>query len=235
MAQAVEMTTGQAVDEEIDALVQRRGAGDTPPPLVPELPFGPDDEGQTDGQTHPIVSNHRLGMLLFLAFEAMFFAGLIGAFLVFRVGSVVWPPPGQPRLPVMVTGVNTVILLISGYTMHRAFQTIRAGDRRRLAGWLVLTAVLGLTFLAVQGYEWARLVEFGLTVASGAYGFTFYTLVGVHGVHVLCAVLWLLCLLVWTTQGRFSATRHVGVDLCRMYWYFVVALWPVLYTLVYLN
>ena len=71
-------------------------------------------------------------MIMFLGAEAMFFAGLMGAFLVFRVGSPVWPPPFQPRLPATVTGVNTLILLLSAVTMRLAFLANGRGERKRL-------------------------------------------------------------------------------------------------------
>ncbi|MDZ4338769.1 MAG: cytochrome c oxidase subunit 3 [candidate division NC10 bacterium] len=205
--------------------------GGGPPPDSPRDPFGPGDNGR--GQRP--VSNARLGMLIFLGAEAMFFAGLIGAFLVFRLGSATWPPPGQPYLRDGVTGINTVVLLFSAYTMRRALRAVRAGDRRGLVGSLVMTALLGTVFLGVQGYEWVRLVRFGFTLASGTYGATFYTLIGLHGAHVFGAVLWLLIVLAGAWSHRFSPARHVGVTLCGMYWYFVVGLWPVLYTLVYLS
>jgi heme/copper-type cytochrome/quinol oxidase subunit 3 len=163
-------------------------------------------------------------MLMFLGAEAMFFAGLIGAFLVFRFGSVMWPPPGQPYLPVGVTGVNTATLLFSAYTMYRAIRAIRGGDRERMVRWLSMTALLGMIFLGVQGYEWMRLVHYGFTLSSGTYGATFYTLIGTHGVHVFGAVLWLLVVLAGAGRNRFSAERHVGLTLCGMYWYFVVGL-----------
>ncbi len=194
-----------------------------PPPRDPQPPMG-----------FP-VSNARLGMLIFLGAEAMFFAGLIGAFLVFRLGSATWPPPGQPRLPIGVTTINTAILLLSAYTMRSALRGIRSGSLQGLARWLLVTALLGTVFLGVQGYEWVRLVHFGLTLSSGTYGATFYTLIGVHGAHVLGAVVWLLLVLVGARRNRFSAERHMGVEVCGMYWYFVVGLWPVLFTLVYLN
>ncbi|MFQ5521075.1 MAG: heme-copper oxidase subunit III [Candidatus Methylomirabilia bacterium] len=202
-----------------------------PPPEFPRDPFGRGDEDRAE----PPVSNARLGMLIFLAAEAMFFAGLIGSFLVFRLGSATWPPAGQPYLPVGVTGVNTLILLFSAYTMYRAIRAIRQGDRQRLIRWLLITALLGTIFLGVQGYEWARLVHFGLTLSSGTYGATFYTLIGIHGAHVFGAVIWLLVAVAGARRNRFSATRHVGLTLCGMYWYFVVGLWPVLFTLVYLS
>jgi len=182
----------------------------------------------------PVVSNARLGLLMFLGAETMFFAGLIGAFVVFRLGSTTWPPPFQPRLPVAVTGINTVILLLSGITMRLALRAIRANRLSGLMRYLLMTLFLGGLFLAIQGYEWARLVHFGLTMSSGVYGATFYTLIGCHGLHVLGAVLWLMIVGMLARRGRFTPQRHTGVELCGMYWTFVVALWPILYGLVYL-
>jgi cytochrome c oxidase subunit 3 len=72
-------------------------------------------------------------------------------------------------------------------------------------------------------------------LSSGTYGATFYTLIGLHGAHVFGAVLWLLVVLAGARAHRFSATRHVALTLCGMYWYFVVALWPLLFSLVYLS
>ena len=182
----------------------------------------------------PIVSNARLAVLMLLAAEAMFFAGLIGAFLVYRLGSLAWPPPFQPRLPVAVTGVNTVILFLSGLTMRLALRAVRFGRLEGLVRYLWATLFLGVLFLAIQGYEWVRLIQYGLTVWNGIYGATFYTLVGCHGLHVLGAVLWLTVVLIQARQGRFTAERCTGVETCSMYWTFVVGLWPILYGLVYL-
>jgi heme/copper-type cytochrome/quinol oxidase subunit 3 len=183
----------------------------------------------------PLVSNARLGVAMFIAAEAMFFAGLIGAFVVFRFGSVRWPPVDQPRLPIAVTAVNTAILLFSAFLIHRSKRAIAGGSRGGLESGLLWTAVFGLTFVAIQGSEWARLVHYGLTLSSGTYGATFYTLIGCHGLHVLGAVVWLLAVYGRARRGAFSAADHVGVDVCAMYWYFVVALWPLLFVLVYLR
>ena len=137
-------------------------------------------------------------------------------------------------MPVGVTGINTVILLFSGLTGHLALRAIRGGDLKRLIRWILTTAVLGTLFLSIQGYEWVRLVHFGLTVSSGTYGATFYTLIGFHGLHVFAAVIWLMIVLLQARRGRFTPQNHTGVEVCSMYWTFVVGLWPVLYGLVYL-
>jgi heme/copper-type cytochrome/quinol oxidase subunit 3 len=196
------------------------GGGEPPaPPVRPNLPIG---------------SNAWVATLMFLGAEAMFFAGLIGAYIVFRLSTSIWPPPFQPRLPVGITGINTLILIASAVTMRWGLKAVRNDDRRKLIRYLTATAVLGGIFLLIQGFEWFRLIRFGLTVSSSVYGGLFYTLIGFHGLHVAGALIWLLVVLVQANQGRFSRARHVGVQICGMYWTFVVALWPVLYGLVYL-
>ncbi|MBI4240286.1 MAG: heme-copper oxidase subunit III [Candidatus Rokubacteria bacterium] len=209
------------------------GVGRVPPRRPPDSGDG-GEPWLRGSPSQPPIDAARLGMLIFLGSETMLFAGFVAAFLVFRLGAAVWPPPFQPRLPVGVTGVNTWVLLLSGYTMWRALRAVRRGDQAGLARRLAQTGLLGVAFLTVQGYEWGRLLEFGLTASSGVYGGTFYTLIGAHAAHVLGALTWLSIILTGATRGRYTAEDHVGVSLCGMYWYFVVALWPILYTLVYL-
>ena len=133
-----------------------------------------------------------------------------------------------------VTGVNTAILLASGWTMHRAVTALRRGEAG-LARWMGVTAILGVVFLSIQGFEWIRLVSFGLTTTSSLYGATFYTLVGVHGLHVASAVVALLAHLAGAAAGRYTAGDDARLMPMAMYWYFVVAVWPILYLLVYLR
>ncbi len=180
-----------------------------------------------------VVSNARLGLLVLLAAETMLFMGLVGAYIVFRTASASWPPAGLPQLPLLVTWLNTVVLLGSGYTMHLAREAARVGDRYTLIRRLVLTAALGVIFLVVQGSEWARLVHYGLTISSGTYGASFYTLIGLHGAHVLGAVVWLVGVSIAARVGHRLAS-YAAVDVCAMYWTYVVGLWVALFALVYL-
>ena len=172
-------------------------------------------------------------MLLFLAAEVMFFAGLVGAFLVFRMGSISWPPVGQPRLPVEWTLLNTLILLISSLAMWRANQSSQKRPGPKTSIWLGATLLLGGVFLVVQGTEWVRLLEFGLNASSGPFGFTFYTLVGCHAAHVTAGLSWLAVAFVRETASLRGYGARPDLDLCRMFWYFVVAVWPVLFVLIY--
>lgn len=184
-------------------------------------------------ESRPPVPSAVLGTLIFLATEVMFFAALISAFLVLRAEAVIWPPPGQPRLPVGITGLNTAVLLASGWTAYRALLASRRADGGLVAR-LATTAALGGLFLAVQGFEWVRLVHFGLTMSSSTYGGTFYALVGAHALHVLAALTALLVVLRRAAGGRYGEEPDGGLTAVGLYWLFVVAVWPVLYGLVYL-
>jgi heme/copper-type cytochrome/quinol oxidase subunit 3 len=180
------------------------------------------------------MDNVRLAMLFMICGEVMFFGGLVSAFLVLRVTAAQWPPPLQPRLPVGVTGVNTLVLLASSVAMVAAGRALGRDDTRTLVRRLLLAGGLGAAFLLVQGYEWIRLVSYGLTVGSGAYGTTFYTLIGTHAAHVVAAVAWVGVTVWLAARGRFADGRTGVMRACAIYWHFVVALWPVLYVAVYL-
>lgn len=212
--------------------VVRRPNGHIPPP-PPKT--GGDDGGDRDPEPRrPILDNARLATIFLIAAETMLFAGLISAFIVLRVGAAAWPPPLQPRLPVAITGINTLVLLASSAFMATAIGALRAGAVPLATSRLMSAAGLGALFLAVQGYEWVRLIGFGLTASSGAYGGTFYTLIGAHGLHVVGALAWLTLAFARLRAGRISPERPAALRACAMYWHFVVGLWPVLYVAVYL-
>jgi cytochrome c oxidase subunit III len=202
-----------------------------PPPPPPR----DDDRDPREPARRPAPDNAWLAMMFFLAAETMFFAGLISAFFVLRLAAPVWPPPLQPRLPILVTGLNTLVLLTSSVAMIGALRAGRRADGRALVERLAAAAGLGALFLAVQGYEWARLIQYGLTVTSGAYGATFYTLIGVHAAHVFGALVWLSVTLLLAARGRFADGRLTRLRACATYWHFVVGLWPILYVTVYLT
>jgi cytochrome c oxidase subunit III len=182
----------------------------------------------------PLIDNARLATLFLITAEIMLFGGLGSGFFMLRLGASVWPPPLQPRLPVFVTGLNTIVLLTSSVAMAAAARAVGQRDLAAVRRDLGVAAGLGALFLAIQGYEWVRLVRFGLTTSSGAYGTTFYTLIGAHAVHVLAALVWLGVMLLTMRRGVLSTGTAAWVGACAMYWHFVVALWPILYVTVYL-
>jgi len=193
-----------------------------------------DSGAGSDQVERPFISSGMLAIMMLIASEMMLFSGLIGSFLIFRLQAAFWPPPALPRLPIAVTWVNTFVLLLSALTMTLALRAVHRSRQRLTRRYLLATLALGMTFLAVQGSEWVRLVAHGLKLSSGAYGGTFYLLIGCHGAHVTAGVIWLACV-VWLAMGsRYNARNAHGIELCAVYWYFVCAVWPVLFGLVYL-
>ena len=187
------------------------------------------------GNRNEVLPSPVLGMMIFIGTEVMFFCGLISAFLVIRAGTAFWPPPGQPRLPVEATAFNTLVLLASGVTVFLAGRALAAPDgaarARKLAG---LTILLGAFFVLFQGYEWVRLLDFGLRLSSSLYGGLFYVIIGAHAFHVMAALAFLAWVWVNMIEGEQGEAGAHLFAAARLFWYFVVAVWPVLYGLVYL-
>lgn len=208
----------------------RRGPALAGGPPGRARPWRP-DPGQP---STPSPDAAQVGIVLFLAAEAMLFGGFIAAFLVFRLGSPAWPPPGEPRLPVGVTALNTAVLLLSGLAMRAAVRARARDDHPAFRDRLTQVLAGGTAFLAVQGFEWARLVGFGVTAPSSVYGATFYALVVTHAAHVAAALAWLGVLRVQAGRARSRGPGAGAVAAAGLYWGFVVLLWPVLWALVYL-
>lgn len=188
------------------------------------------NENVGSGQ-RPLINSTYLAMFIFIGAELMFFSGLIGAFLLLKISAANWPPVGQPTLPVFVTGINTLLLLTSGYFMSRTWSIPK--NRTLLLRYMLTASILGGVFLAIQGYEWFRLVGFGLTLQSSVYGGIFYLLIGAHAVHVAGGLIWLLTITVLSVKGIVYPNELNKLKACAIYWFFVVLLWPVLYILVY--
>lgn len=214
------------------AILERETPTGTPPPPPPHGGGEPPRPPQ-GGARAPVVANGMLAILAFIVFESMLFAGLLGAFSVYRIASAFWPPPGQPYLPIAITWVNTFVLLGSLIPLSLAGRALRRGDARRFLAHLGLTALLGALFLAIQGTEWVRLLAHGMKVASGVYGGMFLLLIGTHGLHVLGAVVWLCALAALAASGRLGAPGP-ALRIAATYWWFVCAVWVALFGLVYL-
>jgi len=177
------------------------------------------------------LDHRKLGMWLFIASEVMFFGGLIAAFLTFKLGT---PSTDSALLNVAQVGVNTFVLLTSSFTVVLALSAIRAGDQRGLRAFLGLTILLGAAFLSGQAFEFASLYREGLTLTSGVFGSSFFTLTGFHGLHVFIGVVWALRNLIKAMRGGYRAETSIGIELFGLYWHFVDIVWIVLFTIIYL-
>ena len=178
----------------------------------------------------PVIPNGVLAMLLFVVTETVLFGGMISGFWIVRESAPIWPPPGQPRLPVEASTFNTFVLILSGvmlYVAHRRIQSRQEGVERAL----LAAVLLGSFFVLFQGYEWVQLIYEGLTLTSSTLGSFFYLIVGVHALHAIVA----LGILIYTYRRLRAGWRAKNqLFTAEVLWYFVVGIWPIVFGVVYL-
>ncbi len=178
------------------------------------------------------LPNSVLGIIIFILTEIMFFAALMSANTIARatVPGGVWPPVGQPRLPLEHTAINTAILLASGALLWFGSRQMKISRERGL-GYVAAAIVAGLAFIGLQGVEWTALMREGLTMTSSSHGAFFYLIVGLHALHAVVAIVALTWVYLLMRRGASPGTAFAAT---QVFWYFVVLLWPVIYLRVYL-
>jgi cytochrome c oxidase subunit 3 len=194
-------------------------------------------EGTFEGQhTHVVQLGLRMGMLLFIVSEIMFFFAFFWAFFdasikpAIAIGGV-WPPDGLEILsPWGVPLLNTVVLLSSGATVTWAHHAIVAGAKRSAVIGLVLTIVLAVFFTFLQGLEYVS-APFG--ISDGVYGTTFFMATGFHGFHVFIGTCFLTVCLFRLLLNHFTREHHFGFEAAAWYWHFVDVVWLFLFVVVY--
>lgn len=182
------------------------------------------------------VENRKLMIWLFLASDCMLFGSLIATYMIYRgrTAEVGVGPFPQELIDIPFTSVSAFVLLMSSLTMVLALGSLQKGHIRNSRIWLAATAILGLTFLGGQVFEFTEFYNYGLTLQGNIFGSTFFTLTGFHGVHVGIGVLWLLGLLFVSLRGGLKQENAVTLEIAGLYWHFVDIVWIIIFTLVYL-
>jgi cytochrome c oxidase subunit 3 len=201
--------------------------------MTSTLPVQPESSPAIDPHGHEEHADHRMfGLATFLVADAMTFAGFFAAYLTFKAVNPL--PEGaiyELELPLPI--LNTVLLLVSSATFHKAGQAIRQNLQGRCRNWLLVTAGLGLAFLVSQMVEYFTL-PFGLT--DNLYASTFFAATGFHGLHVTLGAL--MILIVWwqarANGGRVTAEDHFPLEAAELYWHFVDGIWVILFVILYL-
>ncbi|BBH15122.1 MULTISPECIES: cytochrome c oxidase subunit 3 [Chromobacterium] len=201
----------------------------------------------------------RWGMGWFIFSEVMFFGAFFGALYWVRVVSVptlgemdykILYPDFEPSWPLLtgpgitkpyqamgawgLPALNTLILLSSGAMVTWAHWALLQGRRAQLKLGLLLTVLLGTLFLCLQMYEYGHAMsELNLSLASGAYGMTFFMLTGFHGMHVLLGTIILAVVWLRVMRGHFDGQHHFAFEAAAWYWHFVDVVWLLLFVFVY--
>ena len=178
-----------------------------------------------------LPSRGRVGMASLIAAEAAIFIIFVVAYLFYAGKSLTGPMPNDVlRTPVFYT----FCLLSSSLTIHFAIKAARQGSMTAFRNWWFGTVALGAGFLYGTAREWQRLIfEEGLTIRTNLFGTTFYSLVGLHGVHVIIGLILLSIVLAFTLLGYVGQEHAYRLDVLSLYWHFVDAVWVVVFTVVY--
>jgi cytochrome c oxidase subunit III len=179
-----------------------------------------------------LPSRGRVGMFSLIAAESAIFAIFVVAYLFYIGKSLAGPMPKDVlRVPIFYT----ICLLSSSLTIHFAVRALRQGNTGRFAGWWFGTTALGAAFLYGTATEWHRLIyHAGLTIKTNLFGTTYYSLVGLHGFHVVVGLLCLSTVMAFTFLGSLKQEHTYQVDVLSYYWHFVDAVWVVVFTVVYI-
>jgi cytochrome c oxidase subunit 3 len=189
-----------------------------PPPVVPERTLSP-------GQW---------GMLSFLVSEVAIFSTLIVTYLFYLGRDQVGPTPAD-ALKLSLVVWTTACLLTSSGTIHVAERALGRGNRSGFLLWWLVTIVLGAVFLVGTAFEWRELIyRYQLTISRNLFGTTYYTLVGLHALHVTGGVVIMTIVFGLGLARRVSSANRAGVGLVSWYWHFVDGVWVVVFTVVYL-
>jgi cytochrome c oxidase subunit III len=176
------------------------------------------------------TSGPVLGMVVFVASEAMFFATFFGAYFTIYSVNPVWPPAGFPHLKRELATVLTVLLVASSVTLQIGVRAIRRDRTRAMLVWLGLTILLGAGFLGLQLYDYSLL---GFGVRDGIFGSLFYVMTGLHMAHVFGGVVFLVLVLVQGFGGQLTHAHHDSMEAGSIYWHFVDVVWICLFTTFY--
>lgn len=173
----------------------------------------------------------RVGILALILTESVFFSIFVVAYVFYLGKSLTGPYPRDVLSPPIL---NTICLLSSSITIVLAIRSLRAGSIRAFAGWWFITFALGLEFLAGTAAEWHKLIYHdGLTIRTNLFGTTYYSLVGLHALHVTVGLLLILLVMIFTMLGYMNERYIERTDVLSWYWHFVDVVWVVVFLTVY--
>jgi cytochrome c oxidase subunit 3 len=177
------------------------------------------------------ISGPVMGMILFVASEAMFFAAFFGGYFTIKANAPQWPPPGVPHLEIDIATILTIVLVTSSAAVQIAMRSMRSDAIRRATVCLGITIALGITFLGLQLYDYSQL---GFGLKDGVFGTLFYVMTGIHMAHVVGGVVFLTIVFVQVLRGRLTRDHHDPLAAGTIYWDFVDVVWLCLFTVFYL-
>nr|ATD86007.1 cytochrome c oxidase subunit III [Centrotus cornutus] len=183
-----------------------------------------------------VMKNMKLGMILFILSEIMFFVSFFWSFFHSSLSPSIeigmnWPPLNIKSFnPMGVPLLNTMILLSSGVSMTWAHSAILMKNYSQSMKSMIITILLGVYFSMLQAYEY---LEASFCISDSVYGSSFFMSTGFHGIHVLIGSIFILISMMRMKKLHYSNYHHVGFECSAWYWHFVDVVWLFLYVSIY--
>lgn len=175
----------------------------------------------------------QLGFWLYLMTDCVLFAALFATYIVLQTGTNGGPDASELfSLPFVL--IETMLLLASSFTCGLALLAARKQQLNNVYIWLAVTFALGATFLGMELYEFNKLVQEGYGPGFSGFLSAFFTLVGVHGVHITVGLLWIVALVVYMAKRGLNDIAQKRLMLFSLFWHFLDIIWIFIFTIVYL-
>jgi len=188
---------------------------------------------EQDDHGHGAGSPTMLGFWIYLMSDALIFAALFATFGVLSTSYAGGPMPRE-IFDLPLVALNTSILLVSSITYGFSMLAMERGQLRATQGWLLLTGLLGASFVGVELYEFGELIAEGATPQRSGFLSGFFTLVGTHGLHVTVGIIWIVVMLVQLNQRGLHLENKRRLQCLSMFWHFLDVIWIGVFTFVYL-
>jgi len=183
-------------------------------------------------RTWELPSRGHAAMFALIVAESAIFVIFVVAYLFYLGKSLTGPTPKQVlEAPIFYS----ICLLSSSITIHLAVKALRAGNVGSFRAWWFGTIALGAAFLYGTAHEWHRIIyKDGLTISTNLFGTSYYSLVGLHGFHVIVGLICLSTVMAFALLGDVQQQHTYRVDVLSLYWHFVDVVWVVVFTVVYI-
>ncbi|HET6552539.1 MAG TPA: cytochrome o ubiquinol oxidase subunit III [Dyella sp.] len=190
--------------------------------------------GGVDHHHHDDGSKTLLGFWIYLMSDCLIFSGLFATFAVLA-NSTAGGPTGKELFELPYVLGETMLLLISSVTFGMAMLNMHAGRKGKLLAWLAVTFVFGAGFIGMEVYEFAKLIHEGAGPSRSAFLSSYFTLVGTHGLHVTCGLIWLVVMMDMIRRHGLDDANRRRLSCLSLFWHFLDIVWICVFTFVYLR
>lgn len=188
---------------------------------------------QHDHHVEELESLKVMGFWIFLVTDCLIFGTLFATYAVL-VNHIANGPSGKEIFELSGVTWETFILLTSSFTSGLAMLAMHKGNKKQIINWLIVTILLGMSFVGLEVREFAHMVDEGATISTSAFLTAFFTLVGTHGLHVSIGIAWMIGLIIQLYQRGLNVKTKRKLTVIGLYWHFLDVVWIFIFTIVYL-